>query len=410
MTKTPRKLVFVNRFYAPDISATAQILTDIAEGLAARDWPVCVLTSRLLYDGADKQLARRDLRNGVEISRIWTSRFGRGNILGRAFDYMSFYLSAMVHVLLTAKRNDIYVVKTDPPLLMVIIGLALRIKGARRINWLQDIYPEIAAKSGVAFAKGGLGWCLTYLRNRSIRKADHTVVISEGMRRFIADQMPGMGSVTIIDNFTDDAAIRPVSPSQNTLRREWGFAPNDFIVGYSGNLGRAHDLETMLSTAEQLRDIRSIKFLFIGGGHLRETLVQQAELRNLASIITKPYQPRDVLFYSLAVPDIHWLSLSPDFEGLIMPSKLYGIAAAGKPMIFVGDPQGDIGRLCRDYEMGLPVEPGDGYGFASAIRRLHGNQAYRERMGLNARAFIDERANRDLIVTKWENMLRTIVA
>ena len=297
--------MFVNRFFYPDHSATAQILADVARHLASRPEVVMVVASRLLYDDPEVKLLANEAWGNVEIVRVWTTRFGRSNLLGRALDYLSFYASATLSVLKRARRGDVVITKTDPPLLSVPIGFAARAKSANLVDWLQDLYPDIAEKLGVGIASGWSGKLLRSLRNRSFTRAQTNIVIGECMAEHLEREGIAAERLHIIHNFVDDNAINPVDIETNPLRESWGFSQDDFVVGYSGNLGRAHDLDTILDAATVLENQHQIKFLFVGGGHLRARLEAEAERRGLKNLILKPYQPREQLPLSLGVADLH---------------------------------------------------------------------------------------------------------
>jgi glycosyltransferase involved in cell wall biosynthesis len=406
--KAPFRAIFVNRFYYPDHSASAQMLTDVAAGLAAKGWEVTVITSRLSYDDPALTYPPRSEEAGVRIIRVATTRFGRAGLLGRAADYASFYAASFFSLLRHARRGSVVVMKTDPPLLSVPLGLAARLKGARRVNWLQDIFPEAAAELGLGLARGPIGAFVKVLRNLSLRRADRTVVIGPRMEKRVTGMGVSRAKITEIQNFCDEEAIVPVEPSENPLRAAWGFGPDDFVVGYSGNLGRAHDLGTFLGAAERLRGETGIRFLFIGGGHLRRELEAEATARGLTSIITKPYQPREQLAFSLSAPDVHWLSLRPELEGLILPSKFYGIAAAGRPMIMVGDTEGDISLWATTHQFGyaVPIDAPDA--FAKAVLQLRLDKVRTQNMGRNARTFLESRARRADIIERWSETLHRV--
>jgi len=402
--KKPR-VIFANRFYHPDHSATSQMLTDVSAGLAARGWDVTVITSRLSYDDPAISYPARDQHGDVRVIRVATTRFGCANLAGRLLDYLSFYVSGFFSLLAQARRGDMVVIKTDPPLLSVPLGLAARLKGAKRVNWLQDIFPETAAELGLKIAGGPAGKIAGYFRDLSLRRSDLNVVIGPRMAARVAGFGVAATRICEIQNFCDDETIRPIAPADNLLRASWGFTGEDFVVGYSGNLGRAHDLSTFLDAAELLREHQDIKFLFVGGGHLRSMLDEEARKRNLASIITRPYQPRSHLALSLSAPDVHWVSLLPSLEGLILPSKLYGIAAAGRPLIMVGDPEGDIGRWAVRHQFGTAVEIGAAESFAQAVLAFRGNRVRTQTMGERARAFLDAHALRETVYDLWAEVL-----
>ena len=404
--KRDARVFFINRYFYPDISATSQMLSDVAFGLAAKGRSVTVITSRQTYEDPGARLPAADKVNGVTIVRIATTRFGRSSLPGRALDYLSFYVSAFAATLRLAKAGDIVVSKTDPPLLGTVAGWAAKLKRAKSVNWLQDIYPEVAQRLGIRWLGSPLAAPIRALRNRSVRRADCNVVIGERMAQIVRAYGAEPSQIKLIQNFCDDVAIQPLARQHNPLRREWGFTEDDFVIGYSGNLGRAHDLDTLLAAAELLRGERHVHFLFIGGGHLRGKLEAEAKARHLDNITTRPYQPRERLSLSLSVADMHWASLVPGLEGLILPSKLYGIAAAGRPLLMVGDPDGDIARLVIRHAFGMRVPPGDAEAFAGHVLALKAAPETRETMGANARAFIDQHASRAKALNAWNALLR----
>lgn len=163
------KFIFVNRFYHPDISASSQMLTDAAEFVEAQH-KVHVVTSSLACEGGSKHPAR-DIIRGVVVHRVWSTNFGRGNLLGRACDYVTFYLSVFVNLLVLVDGRDTVIVKTDPPMVSVPVGLAVNLKGAKLVNWLQDLFPEVAVELGMKIPSFAVS-ILTWLRNQSLLRAD----------------------------------------------------------------------------------------------------------------------------------------------------------------------------------------------------------------------------------------------
>ncbi len=399
------RIIFINRFFSPDHSATSQMVSDLAFYLAGRGHEVLVITSRQRYDAPDARLATKEHINGVAIHRVCTSRFGRGFLPGRAIDYLTFYLSTAWRLLRLARAGDVVVAKTDPPLISVFAGWVAGWRGARLVNWLQDLFPEVAAALGIGLKNGAVTDFLTRLRDRSLQNASMNVAIGDGMRRRLIDLGVDQESVRVVHNWSDDERIRPLPAELNPLRRAWGLA-GKFVVGYSGNLGRAHEYGTLLTAAAGLRDRNDIVFLCIGGGALMDELRAEAEARGLGNLIFLPYQPAERLGASLTVPDVHLVVLRPEIEGLIVPSKFYGSAAAGRPTIFVGSLEGEIAGLLAEAEAGFSVAMGDGEGLMAAVLRLRDDLGLRERMGRNARRMCEERFSRRSALEKWEEVLR----
>jgi len=401
------RLFFLNRYFFPDHSATSQILSQLAFHFAESGYDVHVVTSRQLYDDPTASLDVEETRRGVVIHRLSTTQLGRSRLVGRSFDYLSFYLAAWRLLMTTADRNDILVPMTDPPLLSILASRVARQRGSRVINWLQDIYPEIATELGVPFVSS-MGGILSSARDASLRKADANVVVGERMSEKVLQLGVPSDRISVIPNWCDDDIIVPVSSNDNPLRSEWNLQEK-FVVGYSGNLGRAHEFDTVLAAAERLRGNPDIIFLFVGGGHQITELARRVDSKQLKEKFRfLPYQSDDVLKYSLSVPDVHWISLRPAMEGLIVPSKVYGVAAAGRPIIAVTAEDGEIARLVRAFDCGVIVEPGDANKMATTLVQLSINHTARAEMGRKARAMLEAQFTRRHAFERWERLFAGI--
>lgn len=398
------KTVFVNRFFFPDESATSQILGDLAFGLAAEGRAVEVVTSRQRYDDARAALGSRETVRGVLIRRVWSTRFGRANLWGRALDYVSFYLSAFFCLSANVSRGDRIVAETDPPLISVVAGWAASLRGARLVNWVQDLFPEVAEAAHLGFAGGLTGKFLRALRDRSLNKAVCNVAISDAMAERLRRNGVPAEKVRVVHNWSDGAVVRPVAPADNPLRGEWGLVDR-FVVGYSGNMGRAHEIETVLGAAERLKDDARVRFIFIGGGAQKKYAEDAAAARRLSRVHFKPYQPYERLAYSLSVPDLHLVSLRPELEGLVVPSKFYGVLAAGRPMLYIGREDAELAGILRAERCGEVVPAGDARALADAIGRFSDNLDLARELGLNARKLFEKRFSRPAAMAAWRLIL-----
>src|ERR1700726_2844439 len=233
-----RRLIFINRFFAPDHSATSQILSDLAFDLAGAGREVRLVTSRQIYDDPKAALPQRETINGVDVHRVASPAFGRAALIGRAIDYVSFYRSVRRCLDELVRPGDIVIAKTDPPLMSVVARPVARRVGARLVNWLQDIYPETAVELGVPFMRGPVAASLAALRNVTLREAAATVVVGDLMGRKVEALGAPAERIHVIPNWCNDEDI--VAPTDNPLRRQWKL-DDKFVLGYSGNLGRAHE-------------------------------------------------------------------------------------------------------------------------------------------------------------------------
>jgi glycosyltransferase involved in cell wall biosynthesis len=405
-----RRVVFVNRFYAPDHSATAQILTDLAEYLARQGWVVEIVTSRLIYGTAGASLPPRERINGVTVTRVATVNGTNLGLPGRLLAYLTFYLSAGWALLRSLRRGAIVVAKTDPPLIAVVALIACKLRGARLVNWVQDLYPEVAIEMGMSALRGPVGGMLSALRDVALRRSALTVAIGRRMADRIVRRGVDGDRIVTIANWSDDETIAPSASNSPALRADWGLPADAFVLEYSGNLGRAHEADTLLAAAGLLAHRADIWFLFVGGGHAQTELRRNAAAAGHERFVFQPYQPRARLSESLAVGDAHWLSLRPEFEGLIVPSKVFGIAAAARPIVAVCDPGGEVPSMIAEPGAGVAVAPGDATGLAAAIAGLADDRAACRAMGDRARTMLQQGYRRGTALEQWARALETLAA
>ncbi|WP_370337821.1 glycosyltransferase family 4 protein [Parvularcula marina] len=374
----PMRIIAANRFYRPDHSATSQILTDLAEALVRDGHEVTVITSRLGYEDAAADLPKRETLDGVEVIRVWSTKLGRAGVFGRMLDYLTYYLSAFLALINVVRKGDVLIAKTDPPMISVAAGLVSKMKGARLVNWCQDLFPEVAGALGMSWANGPLGRSLVWLRNRSLKGAALNVVLNENMKEhLIAEGMPEP-NISVLSNWCD-ARIRPVPEAENELRREWDLEDKT-VIAYSGNLGRAHLPPQIAELIQRTRHIEGLAWLFIGGGKGADEVRRAAASEEGGTVLFKPYQPLERLSESLSVADIHLISLAPECEGLIMPSKYYGVLAVDRPVLFLGSPDGAIARDLREHGHGVAIDHEAPESWRAAVEELLAS--HKDRRGL----------------------------
>jgi colanic acid biosynthesis glycosyl transferase WcaI len=348
-------------------------------------------------------------------------------------------LAAGLSLIWRIRSGDIVVAKTDPPMLSVLVAPIAWLKGVRSINWLQDIFPEVAA--ALTIGQGPVQkWVLSILRrirNETLRKATVNVALGEQMARKLREFGVPENRIRIIPNWADGHLIRPLCSRHNALRKEWGIQ-DAFVIGYSGNLGRAHEIETFLAAITTLEEqvltqakafacalpanvslrhapeqdcpcLSKVRWLFIGGGVRMKELKRQVEARGLKSVIFRPYQPRERLPESLSLPDVHLISLRSELEGLIVPSKYYGIAAAGRPAIFVGHLEGEIARTIKRTQTGFVVRERDGAGLVRAILALANNPELAAKQGERARQLFEAEFDFPVAASAWSNLIEEVV-
>jgi glycosyltransferase involved in cell wall biosynthesis len=403
----PQKIVFVNRFFFPDQSATSRILSDLAFQLARLGVPVTVVSSRQLYNDPLARLPAYEVVDGITINRVSTATRGRANLAGRALDYATFYAAAAAKLLHVLSRGDVVVAKTDPPLVSIPVSWVAHARGAIFVNWLQDLFPEVAAVLTPSLMPSWVAEILTSWRDRTLRQASMNVVLGSSMGRRLRDRGVPDARIMEIPNWSDPDAIVPVASGKSETRRSLGLTDR-FVVGYSGNFGRAHDFETLIGAARLLADDSAFAFLMTGAGAQCAPLQQTVRRDGLTNFVFQDYQSPERLSDSMAASDVHLVSLLPALEGLIVPSKIYGILASGRPSVFIGDPDGEIATLLAEYDCGVTVRMGDSEGLSKQLRALRHDRLRLGSMGFRARALAVSRFTSHHAASEWLSLLSRV--
>jgi colanic acid biosynthesis glycosyl transferase WcaI len=395
------RIVILNQFFYPDHSATSQLMTDLAESLVGRGVSVTALAGRGRYNGGDSLPIRADY-HGIEIVRAWASSFGKSSTIARLSDYLSFYLCA-AWKLLTLPRHDIVLALTTPPLISLPALLICRLRRMKLIALVQDIYPDVTIALGTLKADSLITRVLDALNRLVLRKSDRIIVLGECMRERIAAKMSkeAEGRIDVIHNWADGSVLQPLPESADNSFADAHRVGAEFVVQFSGNLGRVNDFATVLDAAERLRERPEILFQFIGDGAKADELRIFSREHDLKNIQLLPYQPREILQFTLAAGDAHLVTLACGLSGLSVPSKTYGILAAGRPILFVGDASSDVARLVQENHCGAVIASGEGDALAQTIAQWADDRARVKRMGQTARQVFERRFDRPRAVNSY---------
>jgi glycosyltransferase involved in cell wall biosynthesis len=388
-----RRLIFVNRVYWPDEAATAQLLTDLTQGLAARGHDVHVVAS-----GRGSREHR-----GVTIHHTGGGGSPVG-LVGRALAYARFLFRARGIVRRLAGPGDVVVLKTDPPLLAAALTAPVRARGAAVVQWIQDIYPEIVPQHAGGWVAPLLG-PLRARRDRAWCASTVCVVVGADMAATVAARGVPPERIRHIPNWAPRELQAAAAPDRIAARRADWDVTGKFVVAYSGNLGRVHEFDTLLDAAERLKAKRGIVFLFVGGGPRITEVRRRVADRRLGNVRFVRSVPREELPAALAAADVHAVTLRPGFEGLVNPSKVAGILAAGRPALFVGPPDCALARQIRERGAGLAFAPGEGEAMAAAVAALRAEPERLAAMGAAARAVYEADFQFERQLAAWEALL-----
>lgn len=354
MSSDSPSILFVNRVFPPDRGATGRCVADLSRRLATAGWRVTVVA-----DGTGSSEAPP----GVTVVRTGGAVPGQGRGAPNVRDYL-YALRRLVGRVLRLPRHDVVVTMTDPPLLALTGPLLAARHGAASIHWSHDLYPALLPVLGVRLP-GPLMRMVERATEKALRRHDAVVAIGLCMARRIAAMGVPEERLTVLPNWPDPQ-VRPVERASNPFRAEHGLGDH-FTVVYSGNLGLVHPMAGVLEAAESLgRTDPDILFLLIGDGRGHAAVAGAARERGLRNVRFLPFQPAERLAESLSAADLHLATMDPRAEGLLIPSKVAGALAAGRPCLFLGPAGSEAAALVDG--CGLALDPQDGAGIAAAIR------------------------------------------
>ncbi len=404
-----QRLTLVNRFAFPDDSPTSRLMHDLAMALvvARPDIEIRILACNRYYSGSSDKLPAREQLSGIEFTRLWVPSAARRGLLMRALGYYAFYLQGLLTLLFGLRRGELVICMTDPPMFNVLATLAARIRGARIVQWVQDLYPDVVQSAGLMQRAAPLMTLLRSLRRSAYRASARLVVIGEGMRdRLLRD---GSGCpIEIIPNWANASSIHPVPREQLPLAREW-LPSCQFVIGYFGNLGFAHNFQSSLQAAALLHDRADVQFLWVGDGSRRLAFQQSIETLQLRNVQWQGQQPFDRMGEILGIADVHLVMLDPQFDEVLVPSKTYSAMAAGRALLFLGNPRSELARLVREHDIGIAVAQEDVEGISTAIRLLADDPERCRQMGLRARQLFDAQFERGRVMGRWQNLVEQLL-
>jgi putative colanic acid biosynthesis glycosyltransferase WcaI len=394
--RKPRLLV-LNQYYWPGVEATAQLLTELCEALA-EDLDVKVVTGQL--HGQEEQ-PHRSVRNRVEIVRVPSTSFERSKLFARASNYATYLTSALFGGL-RGRRPDVVLCMTDPPIVANIALLVARRFRVPLVVISQDVFPEIAVQLKrlenpvvMSLLRGLVGLYL--------RRADRIVAIGDTMRERLEEKGAPPDRMLVIPNWIDTTRLGPLDKS-NHWSRSWG-VDKKFVVMHSGNVGHAQDLDSLIRAGTFLRDLDDLRIMIIGMGARHAELVALAELHEVDQVQFLYYQSREVLPQSLSAADVHVVGLAAGLAGYVVPSRLYGILAVGKPVIVAADPDSETAQLVTAVGCGIVVPPGRPELLARAIRDAHDGKYDLEAMGARGREWVEREGDRTVAVRRYRDLL-----
>jgi glycosyltransferase involved in cell wall biosynthesis len=402
------KLSVITQFFPPDYAATGQLIEELTRQLGILGVDVEVFTGQPGYAFQTSVAPPVEKFGKVRIQRSRATQIWSKQIRGKAVNGVLFMLRTALHILRNRQRSNLLLITTAPPFLPVLGYVAHLLFRMSYVCILYDLYPDIAVDLGVISKNHWLVKLWQSLNRQVWRNAKGLIVLSPEMKERVATICPqAEHKIAVIHSWGDPKAIVPIPKKENWFACEYKLA-DKFTVLYSGNMGRCHDMNTILEAAKLLRS-EPIQFVFIGSGAKRQQVIEEAQRLELDNLIFLPYQEKHILPYSLTACDLSLVSVDVRFESLVAPSKLYPALAAEKPVAVICSQYSYLRKLMQEGNCGATFENGDAQGLAEFIRLLSRDHLLAEQMGRAARKYMQNNFTPEIISQQYLEVLRRAV-
>lgn len=372
------RILLLNEYFPPDTSATAKMAALVADALA-EEHHVTVLAGRPSYDPTERHpfyFLRRETRGNLTIERVGSTTFPRFRMRQRVLNYLTYVALAVPRALLVPA--DVVLVMTDPPFAGIVGAFVALLKRRPLVYNVRDLYPDMAVGGGI-LRSGLLPRLWERLHRWALRRARLVMVLGDDMReRIVAKGVEASRVVVVRDGVPIPSELPPRDhPVSQEVRR--GFP---FVLLHAGNLGFYGAWETLVQAARELEG-EGTGLVFVGEGAQRDRVVALAAGSSAVRFL--PFRPPDQIPHVLASGDLHVVTIRRGLEGVVVPSKLYGILAAGRPVLAVAPEESDVARIVRKAECGFVADPDDSKSVVAAVREARSDPERLQQMGERAR-------------------------
>lgn len=401
------RILFVNQYYWPDYAATAQVLTDLAERLVRSGHHVTVVCSQRPYAGNRACFPKRATRNGVRIVRVPAT--GGGKEVGtfrRVLDLLSFFVLASA-TCVRQPRPDVVVTLTSPPMIGLLGWLLASTRRVTHVHYCMDLCPDLLVATGMLSERSLIYRVFASVTQYYLRRCHAIIVLGPHMGDRIRKYGVEAERIHVVPLWADGKEVRPIPREDNWFIKEHHLQ-DKFVVLYSGNIGTEETLDIVIDAAEYLSRYADIVFLFISGGDSFERFQSAVRARELTNFRFLHYQNREDLPYSLSAGHVHIVYFKPGKEGMKIPSKIYGIMAAGGPVLYIGNNGNEIADIVSANDIGIHVRDGDAVGLAAAVEMMRANPHLMDDMSRRARRAFEAHYDVDAVTGRLSRLLEDL--
>lgn len=410
-----KKLLIYAHYFYPDVASTGQILAELAEGMSdAFDITViCVVPS---YSGVieekykSKRIYIEDYK-GIKLVRVRVPEFKKSNKISRIKNLLAYFFNSLIATAKIEKQDYIYTI-SQPPILGGVLGvLGKWIKGGKLIYNIQDFNPEQTIAVGYAKNKLLLNTVMA-VDKFSCKNSDKVIVVGRDMQETLKNRFNNkkVPSNVFINNWINEKEIYPLEqnhPKIVAFKEKYNLQ-DKFIIMYSGNIGLYYDLENIIKVIGEFKDREDVVFAFIGDGTVKSKIEEYVTDNKLNNVTFIPYQDKADLIYSLNAADIHWVVNAKGIKGVSVPSKLYGVMAAGKPVLGVLDEGSEARLIVEECNCGVCIEPGNYKEISRNIEYILNNKELIKSLGQNGRKYLEVNLTKDVSINKYKETILSL--
>jgi glycosyltransferase involved in cell wall biosynthesis len=406
--ETTKRVWVVSELYYPEETSTGGSLTILAEGLA-KTFRVGVLCSQPTYNARGLTAPWYEERHGTTIHRCVGTRLNKDILVFRVFNLLTISLGLAILAFRRIRTNDSVIVVTNPPLLPFLITAVCRVRRAKALLLIHDVYPETLTITDMLSPTSIIACVLDRATRHLYRNVDRIIVLGRDMEALVRHKLQDVErSVVTIPNCPHEPdRIRPTPRGSNALLKRLGLV-DKFVIQYSGNIGRTHGLKVLVEAAQRLTAVSEIHFLFIGWGAKKRWLEASVESLGLANVTVLPYVPREELATSLNACDVAIISFVPGMIGSSVPGRMYNIMAAGKAILAVTEPKAELGLVVQEERIGWVVPPGNATRLVETILEAKANPRLIADMGRRARALVETKYSVERVIDQYTQLLDSV--
>lgn len=405
-----KRVLIYAHYYYPDVASTAQLLKEQAEGMTA-EFDVTVICVVPSYDGhVDETYKKKKYYfeeiNGVHVVRVRVPEFSKTNKVSRIKNIVAYFFRALKATGKVGKQDYIFTI-SQPPILGGLVGVWGKwLKHAKLIYCIQDFNPEQTLATGFTKSK----WIIRAMMAAdkfSCRHSDLVVTVGRDLVDTLKNRFKGkkVPNHVMINNWIDEKNIYPLVAEDEgvkSFKKKYGLE-NKFVIMYSGNIGLYYDLENIIRVIGEFKSCEDVVFAFVGDGTMKQKLMDYVQEKQIGNVVFIPYQPKEELIYSLNAADVHWCVNAKGIKGVSCPSKYYGIAAAGKPVLAVLESGSEVRLIIEETKGGLVCEPGDYKSIKENIAWFIANREKDDlkQMGQRSREYLEKNLTKEVSIGRY---------